>query len=79
MMEQAMMSQSFLNLVLYLLNFAVLFWGLQAVQWQYLFQKNSGSQILLVQTITAMGLSYISTQFLLALFYAGRTIVNTQL
>lgn len=77
-MEQGLVNQSLLNLGLYLLNFAALFWALQAVQWKYIFHKNSGSQILLTQTIAAMGLAYMSTQFLLALFYAGRTIVNIQ-
>lgn len=77
-MGQALFSQSILNLFLYLLNFTVVFWALQAVQWQYLFRKNSGSQILLSQAVVAMGLAYLSTQFLLALFHAGRTIVNLQ-
>ncbi len=77
-MEQSMVSQSLLNLCLYLVNFTALFWALQALKWQHLFQKNSGSQILLLQALSAMGLAYMSTQFILALFYAGRTIVNLQ-
>ncbi|MGL5295373.1 MAG: DUF1146 family protein [Culicoidibacterales bacterium] len=77
-MEQAFVSQSVLHLLVYFVNFSVLFWALQAVQWQYLFRKNSSSQILIAQTLVSMGLAYMSTQFLLALFYSGQTIMNSQ-